>query len=172
MSEFHDDYPQYELMAHHSEEEGKVKRKKLWRVFWIMLAITLVELVVGFKAESLGWLTNLRGTTLGMKMFFIIATIAKAGYIVLSFMHLGDEKKAMKWMIIAPYSAFIVYLAVMVSMGEGTYTLGIRSQVDPNVLLQSETMKKGGAHGHDAVKHEGTEEHKGGEEKHEGEEHH
>ena len=30
--EFNDGAPQYELMAHHSEEEGAVKRKKLWRV--------------------------------------------------------------------------------------------------------------------------------------------
>ena len=30
MSEFHDDYPQYELMAHHSDEAGVAKRKKLW----------------------------------------------------------------------------------------------------------------------------------------------
>ena len=43
MSEFHDDYPSYETMAHHSEEEGKVTRKALWRVFWYMLAITIFE---------------------------------------------------------------------------------------------------------------------------------
>jgi len=28
MSEFHDDFPSYETLAHHSEEEGKTKRKK------------------------------------------------------------------------------------------------------------------------------------------------
>ena len=32
MSEFHDDYPSYETLAHHSEEEGKPIRKNLWRV--------------------------------------------------------------------------------------------------------------------------------------------
>ena len=30
MSEFHDDYPQYEFMAHHSEEAGVGIRRKLW----------------------------------------------------------------------------------------------------------------------------------------------
>jgi cytochrome c oxidase subunit 4 len=52
--EFHDNYPQYELMSHHTEEEGKKKRRKLWNVFWIMLCITIVELVVGFMQDSMG----------------------------------------------------------------------------------------------------------------------
>ena len=51
--EFHDDYPQYEMLAHHSEEEGKLKRRKLWNVFWIMLAVTIVELIIG--SFSLQW---------------------------------------------------------------------------------------------------------------------
>jgi cytochrome c oxidase subunit IV len=34
----------------------------------------------------------------------------KAGYIVLSFMHLGDEKKSLKYMILVPYFIFILYL--------------------------------------------------------------
>jgi len=37
MSEFHDDYPQYELMAHHSEEEGKKKRNKVLKFVWKIL---------------------------------------------------------------------------------------------------------------------------------------
>ncbi len=52
MSEFHDDYPQYEFMAHHSEEEGKVMRRKLWNVFWIMLAVTIAELIIGSFAKD------------------------------------------------------------------------------------------------------------------------
>ena len=55
MSEFHDDYPSYETLAHHSEEEGKKTRKTLWRVFWYMLAITIFELAVGSMAPSHGW---------------------------------------------------------------------------------------------------------------------
>ena len=46
MSEFHDHYPSYETMAHHSEEEGKKIRRTLWRVFWYMLAITVFELII------------------------------------------------------------------------------------------------------------------------------
>ena len=109
MSEFHDDYPQYEFMAHHSEEEGKVKRKKLWRVFWIMLAVTIIELIIGFQASKLGLLNDDRTSGVTLKFIFIGLTLLKAGFIVLSFMHLGDEKKVMKWTILAPYTIFIVY---------------------------------------------------------------
>ena len=52
MSEFHDDYPSYETMAQHSEEEGKKTRKTLWRVVWYMLAITIFELVIGSMAPD------------------------------------------------------------------------------------------------------------------------
>lgn len=158
MSEFHDDYPQYELMAHHSEEEGKKKRRKLWNVFWIMLGLTLAELVVGFKAESWGLLNEHRATTTGLKIFFVLFTIFKAGFIVLSFMHLGDEKKAFKWVILAPYCSFIVYLAVMASIGEGGYSQPHRADMDANVVTQAAEHKRPGGGEH----HEATEEHEGG----------
>ena len=83
--EFHDDYPQYELMAHHGEEEGKKARRTLWNVFWIMLAITVVELIIGAMAPGKGW----TGAT-WLKVFFIVLTIAKAAAIVW-WKHYGDR---------------------------------------------------------------------------------
>ena len=142
MSEFHDNYPQYEMMAHHSEEEGAIKRKKLWRVFWIMLAITLLELVIGTYAERLGWLTPTRQSSFGLKILYISLTIFKAAYIVLSFMHLGDEKKSFKWVIIAPYVSFILYLAFMCAVGEGGYSQHKRTQIDQNVIDQAKELKQ------------------------------
>ena len=71
MSEFHDDYPQYELMAHHSEEEGKIKRRKLWNVFWIMLSVTIVELIIGFQASAWGLLNEDITSGLSLKFIFI-----------------------------------------------------------------------------------------------------
>ena len=55
MSDFHDNYPQYEIMSNHDEDYGKKARRTLWNVFWVMLAITVFELVVGFMAPSHGW---------------------------------------------------------------------------------------------------------------------
>lgn len=125
MSEFNDNYPQYELMAHHSEEEGKTKRRKLWNVFWIMLGITLVELMVGFY--------NSHFSEIALKVIFIGFTIVKAGYIVLSFMHLGDEVKAFKYAVLVPFIVFIIYLVFIADLGEGTYAKKYRMVMDKNI---------------------------------------
>lgn len=121
--EFNDNFPSYETMAHHSEEEGKIKRKNLWKVFWILLVITLVELFVGFKAEAFGLSKNF------LKVFFIGLTIVKAAYIVLSFMHLGHEKKSLRYTILAPYIFFILYL-VLICLIEAVYSYDYRSILD------------------------------------------
>ncbi|HAA01136.1 MAG TPA: hypothetical protein DCD96_05765, partial [Flavobacteriales bacterium] len=47
-------------------------------------------------------------------------TIIKAGYIVLVFMHLGDERKNLLWAILAPYGLFILYL-IFICLTEGTF---------------------------------------------------
>ena len=114
--EFQDDYPVYETMYQHDEEHGKKIRKKLWRVFWILLAITLAELFVGFNATK--W--HLTGGMF-LKVFFIFFTIAKAAGIVLVFMHLIDETKFFRYIILGPYSIFIIYL-IFIILVEGTYT--------------------------------------------------
>ena len=141
MSEFHDDYPQYELMAHHSEEAGVGKRKKLWRVFWYMLAITIMELVVGFN--------NQHFSKLFLMFFFIGFTVVKAGFIVLAFMHLGDEKKAMKWVILAPFTLFIIYLVYIVT-AEGTYSTSHRMKMDEKIMEQKMNEQNNSSSHHDA----------------------
>ncbi len=115
MSEFNDVYPDYEGLAHHDEATGKKIRKKLWRVFWLLLAVTLVEVIVGLYAAD--W--NLGKTFL--KFFFIGFTLLKAAYIVMVFMHLGEENKWTKWVILIPYAVFIGYLIIMMTIGEGNY---------------------------------------------------
>ena len=158
MSEFHDDYPSYEHMAHHSDEEGKKTRKTLWRVFWYMLAITIFELVIGSMAPSHGW-----SGTLGIKFLFIGLTIVKAGFIVMAFMHLGHEVTFMKYTILAPYIIFISY-GIFIILDEGVYSGDPqnRTKVDPILIKQQMDLKAG--HGHHA---EGAVEADHSEEKHE-----
>lgn len=150
MSEFHDDYPQYEFMAHHSEEEGKLKRKKLWKVFWIMLCVTIVELCIGFKASAMHLLDeHNRTSTPTLKVIFIGLTILKAFYIVYKFMHLGDERKFMKYSIIAPYTIFILYF-VAILIGEAKYGLLHKDKMDPLIIEQKDrlNMEAKSGHGH------------------------
>jgi len=139
--EFHDNYPQYELMAHHSEEEGKKARRTLWNVFWIMLIITVVELIIGFMAPGNGW-----SGTLWLKTLFITLTIAKAAFIVMAFMHLGHEDKFFKYTVLVPYTIFMVY-TIFICLNEGTYSSRPenRTKLDP-VLVQQQINLKSGHH--------------------------
>ncbi len=147
MSEFHDNYPRYEFMAHHSEEAGKVKRRKLWNVFWIMLGITIFELLIGSYASQLGLLNDDRTSSTILKIIFIGLTLCKAGYIVLSFMHLGDEKKALKHSILLPYTLFIVYL-IYIIIGEVTYAKVHKEKMDNLIVNQKVKLNEEAKSGH------------------------
>lgn len=102
-----DDIIEYSLDAHHSEEVGKKIRKNIWKVTAILTLITIVEVVVGVYFG--------RGSTHGgaweaIKWGYIVLTLVKAAYIVLVFMHLGDERKSLKYVILVPYFLFMIYL--------------------------------------------------------------
>jgi cytochrome c oxidase subunit 4 len=146
--EFHDDYPSYETMSNHGEEDGKKARKVLWNVFWVMLFITIFELIVGSLAPSKGW-----SGTLGLKVLFIGLTVVKAAAIVLWFMHLGHEVKFLKYVILIPYIIFIVYGAFIILV-EGDYSgqSGKFTRVDKIFIDQQEKLKNshhgGGASSH------------------------
>jgi len=154
--EFHDNYPSYETMYNHDEAYGKKARRTLWNVFWIMLIITIVELVIGFLAPSKGW-----SGTLGLKVLFIGLTIAKAAFIVWWFMHLGHEVKFFKYVILVPYITFMLY-TIFIVLTEGTYSgqSGNLTKIDPILVDQQEQLRAGHGHaaahdaGHDEAKHE------------------
>lgn len=99
-----DDIIEYSLDAHHSEEHGKVIRKKIWMVTLLLTVITAVEVFLGayIKQGSGAWPF--------VKWSFIIMTLLKAGYIVMVFMHLGDERKSLRYVILVPYFLFMLYL--------------------------------------------------------------
>ena len=99
-----DDIIEYSLGAGHSEEEGKSIRKKIWFVTALLSIVTLVEVLLGVFWSSMGLEWTL------VKFAFIVMTIVKAGYIVMVFMHLGDERQMMKYFILLPYAIFILYL--------------------------------------------------------------
>lgn len=116
MSEFHDPFPNYEMMAHHDEAHGKKIRRKLWNVFWLLLVVTITEIFIGIKAAEWGFSANV------LKFIFIGLTVFKAYFIVYTFMHLGEETRWTKWVIIAPFAGFILYLIIMLTIGEGEYS--------------------------------------------------
>ena len=103
----------YSLNAQHSEEEGVKIRKKIIFVTVLLTAITAVEVAMGVifkRSETFSWEI--------IKWTFVTLTLIKAGYIVMSFMHLGEERSVMKKTILIPYLVFIVYL-VFIAITEG-----------------------------------------------------
>jgi cytochrome c oxidase subunit 4 len=109
-----DDIFEYSLHNHHTEEEGVAKRKKLWGVFWLLLIVTVSEVALGLKFSRVPEMKTLLFYT------FIGLTIVKAAYIVLTFMHLGEENKFFKYIVLVPYILFILYL-VFIALSEANY---------------------------------------------------
>ena len=103
-----DDVIEYSLHNHHSEEQGKKVRRKIWLVTAILTVITAFEVGVGMtihQDSNYWWI---------VKLLFIGLTLLKAGYIVLTFMHLGDERKILRYFILIPYALIIIYLIFIV----------------------------------------------------------
>ena len=111
-----DDIIEYSLDAHHSEEHGAKLRKNIWKVTAILTLITAVEVVIGsvIKQADASWYI--------VKWVLIGLTIVKAAYIVLSFTHLGDERKGLRYVILIPYFIFALYLIyILVTEGNAIF---------------------------------------------------
>jgi len=94
------------VMSHHTDINSADSKKqigRIWKVFWILLAITIVEVVVGMFFSH----TMPRGV---VNFFFLALTILKAGYIVSVFMHLGDEVKSFMITVLVPLFLFIWFI--------------------------------------------------------------
>ncbi|MDX2362541.1 MAG: cytochrome C oxidase subunit IV family protein [Crocinitomicaceae bacterium] len=109
-----DDIIEYSLEGHHSEEKGKQLRKTIWKVTALLTAITAIEVLMGaYIKQGDNWTWEIT------KWVFVALTLLKAGFIVLSFMHLGDERKTMRYVILIPYFIFILYL-IFILLWEAT----------------------------------------------------
>ena len=103
----------YALNAKHDEATGKQIRKKLYAVTVLLTVITIIEVFMGVAFKRNGTFT-----WEAIKLTFLILTLVKAAYIVLIFMHLGDERKNLKYVVLLPYALFIMYL-IFIGLYEG-----------------------------------------------------
>lgn len=104
----------------HSEEDGKSIRKKIYKVTVLLTAITVLEVFLGavIKQDASIWPL--------VKWSFVVLTLLKAGYIVIVFMHLGDERPWLRYVILVPYFIFILYL-IFIALWEAVYIKGVLS---------------------------------------------
>ena len=107
-----------EVTHHHAPSEGT---GRIWRTFWILLIITLIELALGFSMYFFqgmpSWLH------LFIKGAISILSLAKAFYIVSVFMHLGDEIRNMIMTIVVPLMLFVWFIGAFLWDGNSFRTL-------------------------------------------------
>ena len=99
----------HEHISHDAIEKAHsgLNTKVIWKVFWILLAITIFEVAISFTGISKDVLL----------VTFIALTIVKAYFIVGYFMHLKFEAVPMKWSLLLPF-ILIVYL-IFIAIYEG-----------------------------------------------------
>ncbi|WP_460894597.1 cytochrome C oxidase subunit IV family protein [Rufibacter soli] len=93
----------------HAGEIPQAQTKAIWKVFFILCALTAVEFAFAFMMDP-GTLRN---------AIFITLTLFKAFYIVGEFMHLKHEVKGLIWAVLVP-TALLVWLLVALLV-EGTF---------------------------------------------------
>ena len=127
-----------EVTHHHEPSQGT---GRIWKTFWILLGITVVELGLGFLMYAFPsfptWIV------LFLKGTIVILSLAKAFYIVSIFMHLGDEIKNMIMTIVVPLMLFIWFIGAF--LWDGNYYRTTRNRYDPSMVnktMQEPTDKK------------------------------
>jgi cytochrome c oxidase subunit 4 len=96
---------------------------RIWKVFGILSAVTIIEVILGIiKPESLH-MNNLLGMNL-LNWIFYALTIFKAYYIVWAFMHIEGEKSSLRNAIVLPVVFLILYL-LFILLTEGNYVFEV-----------------------------------------------
>lgn len=111
-----------EITFHHEPSEGT---GRIWKTFWILLIITMIELGLGllmYATDFPHWVDMF------IKGVIVILTLAKAFYIVSIFMHLGDEIRNMIMTIIVPLLLFVWFIAAF--LWDGNEYRNLRNRYD------------------------------------------
>ncbi|KGO96564.1 cytochrome C oxidase subunit IV family protein [Flavobacterium enshiense] len=97
--------------------------KRIWIVFALLSAVTIVEVFLGIHKPLWLYKPELLSMNL-LNWIFIILTIVKAYYIMWAFMHLEGEKNNFKTSIVGPLVFLILYL-VFILLVEGNYVFDV-----------------------------------------------
>ena len=125
----------------------KSNTQKIWGVLAFLSFVTAIEVILGiYKPEILmhTWIDPLEGgffATIGniilspivfmkpLNLIFILLTIVKAYYITWDFMHMRDEVKALRRMVVWTAVFLICYL-VFILLQEGGYVFSVYNADD------------------------------------------
>jgi len=115
----------------HSEHKDS-GTKEIWRTFWILLILTIVELALGY------WMIGKEGGfRLALKGTIIILMLAKAFYIVGYFMHLKHELRNLIMTIMVPLALFFWFIIAF--LYDGSSFRRLRNNYD--IYHREQSMK-------------------------------
>jgi cytochrome c oxidase subunit 4 len=123
--------PSPEITFVHEPGEGT---KRIWKVFWILSVITLIELTLGFGLAK-EWYGDPEQHVWGIlfvKGSICILSLAKAFYIVSVFMHLGDEIRNFIMTVVTPLCLFIWFITAFLLDGNSWKNLRNRYMGKPS----------------------------------------
>jgi len=112
-----------EVTFHHEPASGT---KRIWKTFWLLLIITVIELGLGLAMYAFNMGPFF---TMVVKGVIIILSLAKAFYIVSIFMHLGDELRNMIMTIVVPLTLFVWFIGAF--LWDGNSFRNLRNNYDP-----------------------------------------
>ncbi|MGB8191141.1 MAG: cytochrome C oxidase subunit IV family protein [Chitinophagaceae bacterium] len=133
-----------EVSAHDHPAEGT---KRIWKTFWLLLIITVIELGLGMLMYATDFSPLL---DLIIKGVIIILSLAKAFYIVSIFMHLGDELRNMVMTIVVPLLLFVWFIGAF--LWDGDAWRNLRNTYDPYHKEQNTKKVEEKPKEHDAQK--------------------
>ena len=110
--------------------------KAIWRTFWILLAITVFELLIAIIYYETEFFPKhiLNGV-------FVIMTLAKAFFIIAEFMHLGHEIKNLVMTVAIPALLFVWFLIAFLWDGSSYHTLRMRYDGYQNEQSKTKVQK-------------------------------
>ncbi len=109
----------------------KSNTQKIWGVLAFLTVITAIEVGLGiYKAQLPDFFSS---AFMGMKVLnwvFIILTLVKAYYITWDFMHMRDETKFLRRMVVWT-SIFLICYLIFILLKEGDYVYSVYFTEDP-----------------------------------------
>lgn len=116
---------EYKLAIFRGRLKFKSNQSKIWGVFIFLSILTAIEVALGIMRPdaliSTTWFEFIPTMAMTPLTFiFIILTIVKAYYITWDFMHMRDEVKFLRRLIVWSAVFFIIYFVVLILL-EGEY---------------------------------------------------
>lgn len=108
-------------MSHGHEYVSNLSR--IWKVFGILSAVTIVEVILGIYKPGALHFSHFLGLSL-LNWIFYGLTVFKAYYIVWAFMHMEGEKSSLRSAVVVPLIFLILYI-LFILLTEGHYIYGV-----------------------------------------------